>query len=152
MAIRNVTKQDMEELKHVVDSLGLFPSEFLEEMISDYFENPETQEIWLTKVDGEDVMAIAYCAPEKFTEGTYNLYAIGVLKEHQGMGIGGEMMGYLESRLKELEGRVLIVETSSDTQFDLTRKFYTDLGYAHEATIREFWQAGEDKVIFWKKL
>lgn len=152
MAIRKVTQQDFEGLRNVVDSSGLFPSEYLEEMISDYFGNPATQDIWLTKVEDDKSLAVGYCAPEKFTEGTYNLYAIGVLQEHQGKGIGREMMQYLESFLKEQSARVLIVETSSDEQFNLTRKFYKDLGYDHEATIRDFWQEGEDKVIFWKKL
>ena len=41
---------------------------------------------------------------------------------------------------------------SGAPEFELTRKFYEQLGYTKEAVIREFWQKGEDKVIFWKKL
>ncbi len=152
MAIRKVKEADLEGLKEVVDSSDLFPSEYLEEMISDYLNNPENEEVWLTKVENDKSVGIAYCAPEKFTEGTYNLYAIGVLKELQGKGIGREMMQSIEEILRGVSARVLIVETSSDNQFRLTRKFYKDLGYNHEATIRDFWQEGEDKVIFWKKL
>ena len=152
MTVRKVAKEDLEGLKTVIKSSGLFPPEYLEEMSSDYFENPETEDIWLTAVEGEKRLAIAYCAPEKFTEGTYNLYAIGVLQESQGQGIGGKVMAYLENYLRNGQGRLLIVETSGSEQFNLTRKFYANLGYNHEATIREFWQEGEDKVIFWKKL
>ena len=152
MAVRKVIQQDVEGLRKVVDSSGLFPSEYLGEMISDYFDNPETQDTWFTKVEGGENLAVGYCAPEKFTEGTYNLYAIGVLQEHQGKGIGREMMRYLEDFLRQKSGRVLIVETSGDQQFHLTRKFYQDLGYHREATIRDFWQEGEDKVIFRKKI
>lgn len=152
MEVRKVINQDIEGLKTVVDSSGLFPSEYLEGMISDYLDNSETEDIWFTATENDENLAVGHCAPEKFTEDTYNLYAIGVLDNHQGKGIGKEMMSYIERFLLKQSGRVLIVETSSSDQFKLTRKFYQDLGYNHEATIRDFWQEGEDKVIFWKKL
>lgn len=152
MTIKKVQHEDLPGLKKVVDSSGLFPSEYLEGMISDYFNNPDSQDIWFTKIENDTPVAIGYCAPEKLTEGTSNLYAIGVLNELQGKGTGKAMMNYIENLLKQLSYRILIVETSSDDQFKLTRKFYENLGYLHEATIRDFWQEGEDKVIFWKKL
>ncbi len=149
--IRNVIKQDMDGLKEVLDSSELFPSEYLDDLISDYLNNPETEDIWFTKVESGRNVALGYCAPEKLTDGTYNLYAIAVRKELQGKGIGGEMMNYIEQLLKAKKS-VLIVETSSDPQFELTRKFYTKLNYRFEATITDFWKEGEDKVIYWKKL
>jgi alpha-beta hydrolase superfamily lysophospholipase len=41
--------------------------------------------------------------------------------------------------------------TPGGAQFNKTKDFYFKLNYT-EATIREFWKKGEDKVIFWKKL
>lgn len=152
MAIREIIRQDIEGLKIVVGSSGLFPPDSLEEMISEYLESSDSEEIWLTNIDNGRHVAIAYCAPEKFTEGTYNLYAIGVLQERRGEGIGRAMIGHVEEILKKKSARVLIVETSSDDQFILTQKFYKQLGYHHEATIRDFWQEGENKEVFWKKL
>ncbi len=150
--IRNVISTDIDGLKAVLDSSELFPSEFLDDMIADYLTNPDSEDIWFAALDEGTPVAIGYCAPEKLTEGTYNLYAIAVRKELQGKGLGGEMMRYIEDVLRQKSARILIVETSGDAQFDLTRQFYLKLGYTHEATIREFWNTGEDKVIFWKKL
>lgn len=150
--IRKVIQQDVNALKEVLDSSELFPSEMLEEMIADYFNNPNTQDIWFTYVENEKPLSIGYCAPEKLTEGTYNLYAIAVNKELQGKGIGKKMMTYIENFLQEQGHRILLVETSSDSTFELTRTFYLKCGYTEEATIREFWKEGEDKVVFWKKL
>lgn len=152
MAVRKVTKQDLEQLKVVVDSTGLFPSDHLEEMMTDFFENETTKDLWFTVEHEGRPVGIGYCAPEKFTEGTYNLLAIGVLKELQGQGIGKDMMAYVERELRKQSNRLLIVETSGADEFELTRKFYNNLGYNLEATIRDFWQEGEDKVIYWKKL
>ena len=65
--IRKVTQKDIVGLKEVLDSSGLFPSAYLDEMISDYLHNPESTDIWFTKIiDGRNV-AIGYCALEKFT-------------------------------------------------------------------------------------
>jgi ribosomal protein S18 acetylase RimI-like enzyme len=150
--IRDVTPSDTEGLKVVVDSSELFPSEYLDEMISDYFNNPDTQDIWFTYIDNNKQVAIGYCVPEKLTEGTYNLLAIGVLKESQGKGIASEMMKHIEQLLKQKGGRILIVETSSDDAQIAARNFYKKIGYTQEAVIRDFWKEGEDKIVFWKKL
>ena len=150
--IRKIEKKDIPHLKNVIDSTGLFPSELLDDMIADYFNNSNSSDIWLTlEVDGAPVV-IAYCAPERLTSGTYNLYLIAVLKDHQGKGLGASMMQYIEQMLKEQGHRVLLVETSSLPEFELTRRFYDKSNYRREAVIREFYQKGEDKIIFWKKL
>jgi hypothetical protein len=90
--IRAVSQTDLNELKNVVDLSGLFPPEYLDDMISGYFNNPDIEEIWFTYIDNEIPKAIGYCVPEKLTDGTYNLLAIGVTKAEQGKGIAKEMM------------------------------------------------------------
>lgn len=150
--IRPITQADLEDLKNVVDSCELFPSEYLAEMIDDYLHNPDTQDFWLTCVDNQKAVAIGYCVPEKLTDGTYNLLAIGVARDAQRKGIAREMMLYIEQYLKEKDGRILIVETSSDDAQAAARNFYTRLGYLQTATIPDFWKEGEDKIVFWKKL
>ncbi len=150
--IRKVIKEDLEGLKAVLDTIELFPSEYLEDMLSDYFNNPLTEEIWFTAIENNKPAALGYCVPEKFTDGTYNLLAIGTQKELQGKGIGHVMMNFIEALLKQNGKRLLIVETSSNEQFDLTRKFYLQLNYLPAAVIKDFWKEGEDKIVFWKKL
>ena len=150
--IRNVSIQDMEALNRVIDSSGLFPSDLLSEMMNDYFTNPHSHDIWLTYIPDETPVAIAYCAPERLTEGTYNLYLIAVHEEFQGLGIGGELMRYIEELLQMKGQRILLVETSGLPEYERTRKFYDTCGYPREAVIRDFYREEEDKVIFWKKL
>jgi len=150
--IRKVQIKDLTGLKEVLDSSELFASEYLDDMISDYFNNSDSEDIWFTYVDKDRPIALGYCAPEKLTNGTYNLYAIAVRKELQGQGIGREMMNFIEKLLSDSGKRILIVETSSLDQYALTREFYDKLGYRREAVIKDFWNDGEDKVIFWKKL
>ncbi len=150
--IRAVLKTDIALLKKVVDSSELFPSEYLDEMISDYLNNAETQDIWFTYLDENTPKAVGYCVPEKLTNGTYNLLAIGVSQDTQRNGVATEMMTYIEQQLKQKDGRILIVETSSDDAQIGARKFYEKIGYNQMAVIKDFWNEGEDKIVFWKKL
>ena len=47
---------------------------------------------------------------------------------------------------------MLLIETSGLATFERTRAFYHALGYDEEARIREFYKAGDDKVVFRKAL
>lgn len=146
-----VEKADVSPLKQVLDTIELFPSEMLDDMIFDYFENPESSDIWFTEILEGVPISIAYCAQEKLTEGTWNLYALGVKSNIQSKGTGSRMMGFIETLLKERGERILIIDTSSSEDFASTRTFYEKLGYTKEAVIRDFWEDGDDKVIYWKK-
>ena len=46
----------------------------------------------------------------------------------------------------------VFVETSGLAEFARTCWFYAEIDYTHEARIREFYQEGEDKIVFWKAL
>lgn len=152
MNIRPTTIADIPALKEVIDSSELFPSAYLDDMVAPYLAGKAPQEIWLsTELEGQ-LVAITYCAPERMTEGTYNLYLIAVRKEAQGKGIGRKIMTYVENLLREQQVRILLVETSGLAEFKLTREFYDKCLYRREAVIRDFYQQGEDKVIFWKAL
>lgn len=150
--IRPVIQADIDGLRTVLDSCELFPSEYLDEMIADYFNNADTQDFWFTCIVNNLPVAIGYCVPEKLTKGTYNLLAIGVTEDFQRKGIAKAMMNYIERQLKSKGGRILIVETSSDDAQIGARNLYQKNGYNQEAVIRDFWNDGEDKIVFWKKL
>ncbi|MEN9519182.1 MAG: hypothetical protein RLZZ381_1770 [Cyanobacteriota bacterium] len=149
--IRAVTPNDLPDLKAVIKANDLFPSDMLDEMISGYFNNESESEFWFTYEDHKPV-AIAYCAPERMTEGTWNLYLIAVHPDYQGQGLGTSILQYIEQMLAARGERILLVETSSLETFEGTREFYRQCGYDQEARIREFYQAGEDKIVFRKLL
>lgn len=151
--IRPVMFTDMTALKEIIRTSGLFPSDLLDEMTNNYFSHPDsTTDIWLTLTLNETPLAIAYCAPEKLTEGTYNLYLIAVHKAGQGKGIGKQLLRYIEGLLEVRGNRILLVETSGLPEFALTRKFYEQCGYQQEAVIQDFYRTGDAKIIFTKRL
>ena len=149
--IRPTLPEDVPALKTLIDALGLFPGEMLDDMMADYFTNPDSRDCWLTD-DEDGPVGIAYYAPERLTEGTWNLYLIAIQANRQGQGRGAAMMRYVEQALREGGERLLLVETSGLPSYEYQRAFYRRCGYTEEARIRDFYQAGEDKVVFWKTL
>jgi len=86
------------------------------------------------------------------TNGTWNLLLIAVHPEHQSQGIGKQLMLYVEHILRDLGVRVLLVETSGTPEFSRTRSFYEEIGYNKEACIRDYYDDGDDKIVFHKTL
>ena len=84
--------------------------------------------------------------------GTFNMLAIAVDPARQGRGVGSAIVEALESELVRRGARIVIVDTSATDAYAKARAFYRRQGYAQEATIRDYWAAGDAKVVFWKSL
>jgi ribosomal protein S18 acetylase RimI-like enzyme len=151
-SIRPIVAADLPGLKSVVDATGLFPGDLLDGMLADYLAANTTGELWLVDVGAEGPRGVAYCAPERMTEGTWNLYLIAVHPNAQRQGRGRAFLAEVERLLRARHARVLLVETSGLPEFEATRAFYAKCDFAQEARIRDFYRAGEDKIVFWKAL
>lgn len=143
--------QDSSAIGAIADATELFPSDMLEAMMEPFLQQA-ARDIWFVGETAGEVVAFGFCEPERMTEGTWNLLAIGVLPVRQGQGLGAQMMTYLENALARQGERILVVETMGTPELAATRAFYLKNGYVEEARIREFYEAGADKVIFWKHL
>ena len=153
--VRAATPDDQAALQEVAIESGLFaPGELdvLNGMLADYFGGSMPDHDWLALELAGRVIGAAYVAPEVMTEGTSNLYFIAVRSTHQGAGSGGVLLEAVEALLRQRGQHILIVETSGLDNFELTRQFYRKHGFVEEARIRDFYRAGDDKVVFWKSL
>lgn len=152
VTVRPLIPNDLPSLKSVIDRVGLFPSDLLGGMVEGCLSGATPEEIWLTaETDGP--VGLAYCAPERMTSGTWNVLLIAVDPDAQRRGVGKALMAHVEARLSAEGHRVLLVETSGLPAFEGARRFYGDrMGFDEEARIREFYDRGEDKVIFRKAL
>ncbi|QBF31847.1 GNAT family N-acetyltransferase [Thalassococcus sp. S3] len=152
MKIRQTKSEDLPALKLVLDGTQLFPSEMLPDMIHGFLSDKDSKDIWLTCEKDGTPIGFTYTVPEQLTVGTWNMLSIAVLPSEQGSGVGGEIVKALEDQLRQLGHRILIVDTSGTDDFALTREFYRKNGYQQEACIRDFWDAGDDKIVFRKAL
>ena len=154
--VRPVVPSDKIELMDVVQASGLFPSGKAGEigaMLDSHFASTLGDDhFWITDDSGSGLVGIAYYAPERMTSGTWNLYLIAVRPEHQGKGRGAAMVRHFEDALRARGERLLLVETAGLDSFEATRRFYRKCGYEKEARIRDFYDAGVDKIVFRKAL
>ena len=151
LTIRAATKADTGAIARIAEATGLFPANMLDDMIAGYLDRTKA-DIWLTAMIGGEPIGFGFCEPERMTVGTWNLLAIGVLPDWQSQGVGAQLIRHLETTLAEQGHRILLVETVDTPDFARTRAFYLAHGFVEEARIREFYEAGTDKLVFWKHL
>lgn len=153
--IRHATLNDRDAMTKVFAALNLFNNDelkFMSNLVDDYFDGTLGEGHYWIVSDDNGITSAAYYAPESFGQDVYNLYFIGVLPNHQRKGTGSSILKYVENHLKELGQRLLLIETSGLPNFEKTRQFYLKNNYEKEATIREYYKEGDDKIVFRKKL
>lgn len=88
--------------------------------------------------------------PVPMTAGRFDLYWIAVRKELQGRGIGRHLMELTQSRILDMDGKRIYVETSSRKLYEPTHMFYEACKFQKEAVLKDFYSQGDDKVIYMK--
>ena len=87
------------------------------------------------------------------TDRVYDLYWIAMHPDFQGSGAGSGTI----LRTKSSEGcasdeaRMLVVETSSRSDYAGTRHFYETRGYDRAVSLPDFYAPGDDRVIYTKR-
>jgi GNAT superfamily N-acetyltransferase len=153
--IRPITPNDKTALMVLAEASGLFEAnqtEELAQMLDQHFDREsESQDLWFTD-DDYGLVGMAYVAPERMTDGTWNLYLLAIHPDRQRQGRGAALLHHIEQALTDRGERILLVETSGQDDFEYVRVFYRKNGYAEEGRIREFYTVGVDKIIFRKSL
>lgn len=153
--IRPTTPDDMASILALAVASGLFPPDATEEiadlLASSLRGDLGPDHVWVTD-DDDGPVGVAYFAPERMTEGTWNLSMIAVHPERQRRGRGTALVRQVEESLTARGARLLLVETSGLASFERTQAFYRKCGFEEEARIREFYKSGEDKIVFRKAL
>lgn len=107
--------------------------------------------ILVSETDGKITGYVCY-GETPLTKGTWDVYWIAVDHACQGKGTGKALMQTAENKIKELHGRLTVIETSSKPDYNKTRKFYASLGYVEVAVIPDFYEVNDGKVIMVKRL
>jgi ribosomal protein S18 acetylase RimI-like enzyme len=139
---------DYESYKRIVEDNKLIHPTELQKMLL----KKELDSEWFTSVLGEEVVGVCYCCMEKVANKTVNMLLLAVSPSKQGIRIGSHIVQYAENYYKEKGMRLMVVETSTLPEFELTRKFYLKNGYNEQGKIEDFYDDGEGKVAYTKRL
>lgn len=154
--IRPAVDGDGPAVAELAVAADLFPLEevgIVEQMMDRYFAGT-ADEGHVCVVDEESglLLAVAYYEPIVATDRAWELLMIGVRRDHHREGRGRVMLRHVEDDLRSRGQRLLLVETSSGPAFGPARAFYRSCAYDEEARVRDYFEDGDDMVLFRKAL
>lgn len=155
--IRFMKNEDKQKVMDIIRRTDMFTDAEIvvaEELIDRYLDIP-TQKDYLVVViedDRHEVAGYLCYGPTDLTEGVYDIYWTAVDPEYQGKGYGRAMFEWLEKEIIKENGRMIIIETSSQPRYQPTRQFYLSSYCQEVARIPDFYKPGDDRVIYIKRL
>jgi ribosomal protein S18 acetylase RimI-like enzyme len=151
--IRPTAPAETPILLRIAEETAVFkPQEIvaLREVLDDYHSENEDHACITYEKEGQ-ILGFAYFAPAAMTDRTWHLYWIAVSKGAQAKGIGGELLQHVEDAVRQKHGRQLLIETSSLSHYEPTRRFYLKHGYEKAGAQPDYYADGDDMVIFRKR-
>lgn len=153
--IRPMEPPDKAPVLELIRATGFFtPAEVdvAEELIDVYLEDPDQQDYHVVVAENDRKAAAGYMTwgPTPLTEGAYDIYWMAVSPAEQGKGRGKAFVRWLEDEVRRRDGRLILIETSSQPKYQGTRQFYIGLEYKEVARVPDFYRAGDDRVIYAK--
>jgi ribosomal protein S18 acetylase RimI-like enzyme len=86
------------------------------------------------------------------TKSSHDLYWIVAHNDFRGKGIGKKLMDETYREIKAMGGTAVYAETSGREHYAPTRHFYDSLHFTLEATLKDFYDEGDDKLVYVKRL
>lgn len=101
--------------------------------------------------DGELCGYICY-GNTPLTKGNWEIYWLAVGLSARNLGIGRQLLHHAETDIRSRGGRQVTLETSSQPLYQNTRRFYIRCGFHETACIPDFYDLGDNLVVYLKKL
>jgi ribosomal protein S18 acetylase RimI-like enzyme len=155
--IRPLQSADRPAVAEIVYAVGNFKPLEIDcalELVDIYLNNKDQNDYRVVVAEDEHGKVLGYTCwgPVPLTTGTFDLYWIATHPDAHGLGFGRALMLFVEERVREEKGRLLVLETSSKESYGNTVRFYFRLGYEEASRIRDFYDVGDDKLTFVKRL
>ena len=126
--------------------------EVAEELLDVYLGKPDQKDYHVAVIENDerDIAGYMTWGPTPLAEDAYDIYWMAVAPSEQGKGRGKAFIRWIEDEIRRRDGRVILIETSSQPKYHGTRQFYIDLDYREVARVPDFYRAGDDRVIYAK--
>jgi ribosomal protein S18 acetylase RimI-like enzyme len=154
-----LTPEDIAAVRRITESTGFFQAAEIEvavELVQARLSQGILSGYYFLFADAtapvDQTIGYSCFGPIPCTQGSFDLYWIAVHDTWRRIGLGTLLLTESEDMIRRMAGRRIYVETSSRSQYEPTRSFYTRNGYRQEALIPEFYAPGDGKIIFVKEL
>jgi ribosomal protein S18 acetylase RimI-like enzyme len=154
MHIRPAASTDRQPLFNLIAKIDNFTAEEKElarEVVHDGLASASNGYQMIVAVDGEGSITGFICfGTIPITIDRWDVYWIAVDPRHSRLGIGSLLLQAMEKQLAP--GSRIYVDTSSTNGYAKARAFYERHGYKVACLLPDFYQTGDDKVIYCKEL
>ncbi len=150
--IRKAIQSDKESILLLSEQVGFGneEKEYFGQQLDNAFQSISGKSIIVYEDNG--VQAAAFLVEDELAPGVWNMLFIAVSEHQRNSGIGSQLIEYIEKELLSKKARLLIVETSSQEYFIPARKFYEKNNFTLTATIPNYYEVGDDKIIYYKSI
>lgn len=156
--MRDLKRSDLIDLERILVDLkraGNFTAAEVEcamELLHIVLDQPEQKDYQvLVAAEGGRVVGYILYGPVPVTEGNFDIYWIATDPTIQGKGYGRRLMEAAELDVRARGARLVCLETSSQGNYERTRRFYDNAGYRVESQIRDFYKPGDDRITYVKR-
>jgi GNAT superfamily N-acetyltransferase len=153
---RRIDPADREAVRELLAGTGVFQAHELDvalELIDIALTKPDQQDYHpYVLLEGGRIVAYACFGKDPMTRSTYDLYWIATRADHMRRGYGRNIFACMEDEIKRRGGRLLVIETSSKEKYRGTQEFYSRNGCECVARMADFYDEGDDKLIYSKRL
>ncbi|HMA54441.1 MAG TPA: GNAT family N-acetyltransferase [Acidobacteriota bacterium] len=144
--------KDVARVREIVESSGFFydfEADVAVELVEERLEEGGSSGYHFVFAEIGGVTAAYSCFGHvEMTKSCFDLYWIATHRDFRGQGIGKKLLEETGRQVRAMGGTMLIAETSGREKYAPTRAFYDSAGYALEATIRDYYDQGDAKLIY----
>jgi len=152
-----ITTEDAPQIRQLVSQTNVFSPEEVdtaEELLQEtlQFGVEKTGYHFVFLEDAEHFLGYSCYGLIPLTAQSYDLYWIAVSPRAQQRGLAQKILQKTEECIRKIGGQQLHAETSGTPAYAAARAFYLKNGFIKAATFKDFYKAGDDKVMFVKYL
>jgi len=104
--------------------------------------------IWMKIVDDDGFIAFANYAKNDFSTHSWDLFWIAVHQNSRNKKLGSLLLKAVEDDVRKAGGKILWIETSGRPLYASTEAFYRRNNYTLQASLKDFYAAGDPKQIY----
>jgi ribosomal protein S18 acetylase RimI-like enzyme len=152
--LRPKDRSGLESLLRKIAEFGPDQVSLILDLLSVYLKQLGQMEyIFYVAVSAQDQILGFICyGPTPLTQGTFDIYWLGVDPDCAGQGIAVRLLHKVEKTILAGSGRLIVIEQSTTPANSAIRAFFLKNGYCQQGTIADFYRPAEDRLTFVKYL
>ena len=149
-------KSDIKRVMEIVESTKFFYDHEVEiaaELVAERLAQGESTGYHFVFAEVDGVTAAYTCfGPITMSKTCFDLYWIATHNDFRGKGIGRQLLEETYKHARNMGCKIIIAETSGLEHYAPTRAFYISNKFDLEATLKNFYDEGDDKLFYTKRI